>query len=91
MHNDVKQCFCSNDSNMASYFPEAGNLNGSNSDMCSYVVGPSSSGPGDLFELSDGSSSCPFTISPTTSPTGRHLGFERDYNYHAAFRGVLRH
>ena len=27
-----------------------------------------------------------FTISPTTNTTGRHLGFERDYNYHAAFR-----
>ena len=32
-----------------------------------------------------------FTISPTTSTTGRHLGFERDYNYYTAFRGVLRH
>ena len=27
-----------------------------------------------------------FTISPTTSKSGRHLGFERDYNYHTAFR-----
>ena len=27
-----------------------------------------------------------FPISPTTSTTGRHLGFERDYNYHTAFR-----
>ena len=27
-----------------------------------------------------------FTISPTNSTTGRHLGFERDYNYHTAFR-----
>ena len=32
-----------------------------------------------------------FTISPTTSTTGIHLGFERDYNYHTAFRGVLSH
>ena len=32
-----------------------------------------------------------FTISPTTSTTGVHLGFARDYNYHTAFRGVLRH
>ena len=31
------------------------------------------------------------TISPTTSTTGRHLEFERDYNSHTAFRGVLRH
>ena len=42
-----------NESNMASYFSEAGNLNGSNADMCSDVAGPSSSGPGDLFDFSD--------------------------------------
>ena len=44
-----------NESNMASYFPEAANLNGSNAGMCSDVAGPSSSysGLGDLFELSD--------------------------------------
>ena len=32
-----------------------------------------------------------FTVSSTASTTGVHLGFERDYNYHTAFRGVLRH
>ena len=33
-----------------------------------------------------------FTISPTTSIIACvHLGPERDYNYHTAFRGVLRH
>ena len=42
-----------NEFNMATYFPEAGNLNGSNADKCSNVAGPSSSGSGDLFELSD--------------------------------------
>ena len=31
-----------NESNMTSYFPEAGNLNDSNADMCSDVAGPSS-------------------------------------------------
>ena len=36
--------------NMASYSPKAGNLNDSNADMCSNVVGPSIS---DLFELLD--------------------------------------
>ena len=41
------------ESSMALYFPEAGNLNGSNVDMCSDVAGLSSSGSGDLFELSD--------------------------------------
>ena len=28
---------------------------------------------------------------PTTSTTGLHLEFERDYNSHTTFRGVLRH
>ena len=39
--------------NMASYFPKAGNLHGSNADMCSDVAGLSISGSGDFFELSD--------------------------------------
>ena len=39
--------------NMASYFPEAGNLNGSNADMYSDVAGPWIRGSGDLFQLSD--------------------------------------
>ena len=38
---------------MASYFPEAENFNGSDTDMCSDVAGSSSSGSGDLFELLD--------------------------------------
>ena len=41
------------ESNMASYFSEAGNLNGRNADMCSDVAGLSSSGSRDLFEFSD--------------------------------------
>ena len=41
------------ESNMASCFPEAGNLNGRNVDMCSDVAGPSSSDSEDLFERSD--------------------------------------
>ena len=63
MHNDVKQCFCTstcivvvvvtNESNMALYFLEAGNLNGSNANMCSDVAGQSSSSSSNLFELSD--------------------------------------
>ena len=39
-----------NEPNMAWFFPEAGNLNGSNADMCSDVAGPLSSGSGDLFK-----------------------------------------
>ena len=58
-----------NESNMASFFPDAGNLNGSNADMCSDVTGPSSSSSSDLFELSD----LVLIISPTTSTAGRHL------------------
>ena len=54
MHNDVKQCFHgTNESIMTSYFPEVANLNGSNADWCSDVAWPSSSGTGDLFELSN--------------------------------------
>ena len=41
------------ESNMAQYFPAAVYLNSRNSDMCFDVAGPSSSGSGDLFELSD--------------------------------------
>ena len=74
---------------MVSYFPEMGNLNGSNVDMCSDVAEPSISGSGDLFELSDRSNKTldPVLLlfPPTTSTTGRHLGFERDYNSHTAF------
>ena len=38
---------------MASYFPEARNLNDSNADMCYDVAGPWISGSGDLFEFLD--------------------------------------
>ena len=38
------------ESKMASYFPEEGNLYGSNAVVCSDVAGPSSSGSGCLFE-----------------------------------------
>ena len=60
--------------------PLSGILNSSNG----------SSGSSDLFDFGSSSRSHTFTISPTTSTTGRHLGFERDYNSHNAFRGVLR-
>ena len=44
-----------NESNIASYFPKAGNVNGSNANVCSDMAGPSISGSRDLFKLSDGS------------------------------------
>ena len=50
--------------NKASFFPEAGNLNGRNADMCSDVAGPSSSGSGDLFELLDRSNTTCFYYFP---------------------------
>ena len=40
-----------NESNMASNFPEEGNLSGGNADMCCGVAGSSSSGSDDLFEV----------------------------------------
>ena len=72
-----------NKSNMASHLPEAENLIGSNADMCSDVTGLSSSGSGDLFELSDRSNiymhyNPPFWIWV-------------DHNSHTAFRDVLHH
>ena len=42
-----------NESNMASYFQEAGNLSGSCTGMCSEVAGPSNSGSRNLFGLLD--------------------------------------
>ena len=75
-----------NESNIAPYFPEAGNLNSSNADICSIVVGLSISVSGDLFELLDRSNRI---ISPTTSTNRHHLGFERDYNFHTTFRAYV--
>ena len=40
---------------MALYLPEVGHLNGTiNAAICSHMAGSSSSGTGNLFELSDG-------------------------------------
>ena len=69
---------------MASYFPEAGNLNGINADMCSDVAGPSSSGSGDLLNFQIGQIKLiPYykSICPSTTTSGRHLGFVRDYSH----------
>ena len=62
---------------MAPCFPEAGNLNGRNANMSSDVTRPLSNGLACLsFEI--GQILRTFTIPPTFSTTGRHLGFERD-------------
>ena len=50
--------------NMASYFPEAENLNGRNAVVCFHVARPSSSGSGDLFGLSDRSNTTYFYYFP---------------------------
>ena len=71
--------------NMASYFLEVGNLNGRNADMC-HVLGPRVAARGICFRFQMGQILRTVTISPITITTGRHLGFERDYNYHTAFR-----
>ena len=61
MHNDVKQCFRDSNVHCGSciheriqcgvVFPKAGNLNGSNSAMCSDVAWPSSNGSGDCLSF----------------------------------------
>ena len=43
-----------NESNMTSYFPEAGNLKGSNADIFSDVTGPSSHGLDDCLSFQIG-------------------------------------
>ena len=52
---------------MASYFPEEGNLNGRNADMCSDVDGPSSSGWGTRSNFQIGQILRTFTIFSATS------------------------
>ena len=93
MHNDVKQFLrgskmncvvVTNKSNMASYFSEVGNLNGSNNAMYSDA--------GDLFfsfQIDQIKLIQNLYIELLT--TGRHLVFELDYNSHPAFLDVLHH
>ena len=79
-----------NKSNLPSYFPEAGDLIGSDVDIVflmwlgRWVVALA-------ICLSFGSCfrSRTFTISPSTSTTGCHLGFECDYNSHTAFWSMV--
>ena len=59
--------------------------------MCSDVAGLSVAARAICLSFQKGQILSTFTISSTTSTTSVHLGFERDYNYHTAFRGVLRH
>ena len=79
------------ESNVASYFFEEGNLSGGNTYLCSNVFGPSSSARAICLSFQIGQILRSCTISSTANTTGVHLGFERDYNYHTHFRGVLGH
>ena len=72
---------------MASYFPEAGNLNGRRLTCARMWLGRRVAVRGICLSFQIGQILCTFSISPTTSTTGRQLAFERDYNYHTAFRG----
>ena len=77
---------------MASYFPEAGNLNGSNAGTCSDVAEPSSSGFGDLFELSDKSNKTNILLfHPLLAPLATILDLSVTTIPNTAFRGVLHH
>ena len=79
-----------NEFNMASYFPEAGNLNGSYVDMCSDGSGPFSSGSGDLFELSYRSNETIILLfPPLVTLLAAILDLSVTTTHH--LRGVLRH
>ena len=88
-----------NESNMASYFPEAGNWNDSNADMWlgRRLAGRSIFVVVVVVVVVFGSSSRSgtFTISPTTSTTDQTVAIldlsVTTYGYHTAFRGMLRH
>ena len=70
--------------NMASYLPEAGNSNGSNTDMCSMWLGHLLAAWALFLSFQIDHRSRTLTISPTASNTSCLLGFEHDYNYHTA-------
>ena len=78
-------------SNTASSFFEAVNLNGSKLICVLMWLGRRVAARVICLSFHKGQILRTFTISSTTSTTGVHLGFERDYNYHTAFRSVLRH
>ena len=101
MHNDVKQCFAvrtcivvvvvTHESNRVSNFFEAVNLNCSKLICVLMWLDRRVAVRAICLSLQKGQILRTFTISYTASTTGVHLKFEHDYNYHTAFRGVLRH
>ena len=87
MHNDVKQYFRGSNVHCESCSHERIQYFGSNTDMCSDVAGAVEYRLGrHVSDFGSSSRSRSFTISRTTSTTGRHRGFERDFNSHFVFR-----
>ena len=78
------------ESNTASYFFEAVNLNGSQLICVLMWLGRRVPLRAICLSFQKGQTLRTFTISTTASTTAVHLGFERDYKHHT-FRGVLRH
>ena len=78
--NDVKQCFCSSS-------VHCGSSSQARIQCVLMWLGRRLAARAIYLRFQIDHRSLTFTISPTTSTTGRHLGFERDYNYHyTAFR-----
>ena len=77
--------------NTASYFFEAINLNGSKLLCVLMWLGRRVAAPAISLSFQKGQILGTFTISSTASTSGVQRRFECDYNYHTAFRGVLRH
>ena len=85
-----RQCIM-NKKYSTSYFFKAVNLNGSKLICVLMWLGRRVAARAICLSFQKGQILRTFTISSNASNTSVHLGFERDYNYHTAFRGVLRH
>ena len=96
MHHDVKQYFRGSNVHCGScsheriqygvIFPAAGCLNGSMLTCLVMWLGGRVAARAIFLSFQIGQRSRTFTIPPTTSTYSRHLGFERYYNSHTAFR-----
>ena len=79
------------ESNTASYFFQAVNLNGSKLICVLTWLSRRVVARAIFLSFQKGQILRTLTISSIASTTGVHLGFERDFNYHTAFRRVIRH
>ena len=80
-----------NESNMVSYFPKEGNLNGVMLTCIVMWLGSRVTAWVICLTLDLASDLVLLLFPPLLSTTGHHVGFNRDYNSHSAFRGVLHH